>query len=64
MKPVIIVLHCLILSGTAFMVFAAIRYMAGRRLIKSSLITIYEKLNSAGEEKAVRKADNADVRHC
>lgn len=42
MKPVIIVLHCLILSGTAFMVFAAIRYMAGRRLIKSSLITIYE----------------------
>ena len=51
MKPVIIVLHCLILSGTAFMVFAAIRYMAGRRLIKSSLITIYEKLNSAGEKR-------------
>lgn len=56
MKPVIIVLHCLILCGTAFMVFAAIRYMAGRRLIKSSLITIYEKLNSAGEKEGCQKS--------
>jgi len=60
MGIVIPVLKILILAGVAAGVYRTFKYIAGRKLIKNSIATMYERINSSGKkreesEKAIRQ---------
>ena len=60
MGIIIPVLKILILAGVAAGVYRTFKYIAGRKFIKNSIATMYERINSSGKkreesEKAIRQ---------
>lgn len=60
MGIIIPVLKILILAGVAAGVYRTFKYITGRKLIKNSIATMYERINSSGKkreesEKAIRQ---------
>lgn len=59
MSILITVLHCLVALGTGFGVYASYRYIVDGRIVKNSLISMYEKINLSGSN---RKASEQMIR--
>ncbi len=51
MNIILLTLRCMVFAGTALGVFAAFKYISTGKIVKNSLITMYEKINSSGENR-------------
>ena len=51
MNIILITLRCLVMAGTALAVNSAFRYVVNGKIVKTSLIMVYEKINMSGENR-------------